>query len=154
MSDFEQKLNGILSNPQEMDKIMAIARQLMGGTQAQAAPPAAAQPSPLQWGPPPGYQPPAQGAYPPPQMGPSPAWQPPPPAPPPPAGGLGLDGLLGGLDPKMIGKLAKGFSGGSAGSATLLQSITPHLGDTRQGQLKRALMIAQMVRVAKGYLTE
>ena len=31
MSEFEDKLNGILNNPQEMEKIMALARNFMGG---------------------------------------------------------------------------------------------------------------------------
>ncbi|MCL2368904.1 MAG: hypothetical protein FWC72_07895, partial [Oscillospiraceae bacterium] len=115
MGEFEEKLNGILNNPQEMEKIMALARNLMGS----------------------GSDSPGTG-----------------PVPPPPAsGGPHTDGLLGGLDSGMLQKLARGFSGGM-GSAALLQSITPHLKDTRQGQLKRAIMIAQMVRVARGYFSE
>ena len=106
MGEFEDRLNGILNNPQEMEKIMNLARNFMGGGGGSDAPPSAA----------PG----------------------------------GLNGLLGGLDPGMMQKFMRGFSGG-AGSAALLQSITPHLKDTRQGQLKRAMMIAQMVRVARGY---
>ena len=116
MGEFEEKLNGILNNPQEMEKIMALARNFMGGGGGSSGPP-----------PPPG------GA--------------------PSAGGLNLEGLLGGIDPGVLQKLARGFSGGM-GSAALLKSITPHLKDTRQGQLKRAMMIAQMVRVARGYFSE
>ena len=78
---------------------------------------------------------------------------PPPPGSVPPAGSFNLEGLLGGIDPGILQKLVRGFSGG-AGSAALLKSITPHLKDTRQGQLKRAMMIAQMVRVARGYFTD
>ena len=118
MSELEEKLNGLLNNPQEMEKIMALARNFMGGGAGPAPPP-----------PPPG------GAS------------------PPGAGGFDLGGLLGGLDPGIMQKLVRGFSGGM-GSAALLQSITPHLKDTRQGQLKRAIMIAQMVRVARGYFSD
>jgi len=115
MGEFEEKLNGILNNPQEMEKIMALARHVMGGGGDSA----------------------------PPEAGPIPPLAP---------GGLPVDGLLGGLDAGMLQKLARGLSGG-VGSTALLQSITPHLKDTRQGQLKRAIMIAQMVRVARGYFS-
>ena len=118
MGDFEEKLNGILNNPREMEKIMALARNFMGNGGGPAPPPT--EPVP----------PPGSGAT-----------------------GGGLDGLLGGLDSGMMQKLAQGFAGG-LGSSALLTSITPHLRDTRQGQLKRAIMIAQMVRVARGYFSE
>ena len=116
MGEFEDKLNGILNNPQEMEKIIALARNFMGGG-ADSGPP-----------PPPGSAPSGGGT-----------------------GGLNLDGLLGGLgglDPGLLQKLARGFAGG-VGSAALLQSITPHLKSERQGQLKRAITIAQAVRVAR-----
>ena len=113
MGEFEEKLNGILNNPQEMEKIMALARNFMGG---------------------------GSGPDPPPQGGAAPL-------------GPNLEGVLGGIDPRLIQKLAQGFRGGM-GSSALLQSITPHLKDTRQTQLKRAIMIAQMVRVARAYFSE
>jgi len=114
MGEFEDKLNGILNNPQEMEKIMAIARNFMGGGGSAA---------------PTGAPPPVGGGA-------------------PPVAGGGLDGLLGGLDPGLMAKLAKGLAGG-VGTAALLQSITPHLKNERQGQLKRAITVAQMVRVAR-----
>lgn len=113
MGEFEEKLNGILNNPQEMEKIMAIARNFMGG-----GGPAA-----------PADDPPTGGA-------------------PPPIEGGGLDGLLGGLDPGLMAKLAKGLAGG-VGTAALLQSVSPHLKSERQGQLKRAITVAQLVRVGR-----
>ncbi|MCL2588304.1 MAG: hypothetical protein FWD84_02730 [Oscillospiraceae bacterium] len=126
MSEFEDRLNGILNNPQEMEKIMAMARNLMGGGGSADQPQAGAAPPPV----PPSPAPGATGS-----------------------GGPDLAGLLGGIDPGAVQKLMKGFSGGG-GTAALLTSITPHLKDTRQGQLKRAIMIAQMVRVARGYFSE
>ena len=116
MSEFEDKLNGILNNPQEMEKIMALARRFMKGEGGGDS----------------------SGPVPPPVPG---------------AGGLDLGGLLGGIDPGLIQKLVRGFAG-VGGSAALLQSITPHLRDERQSQLKRAIMIAQMVRVARAYFSE
>jgi len=110
MGELEEKLNGILNNPQEMEKIMALARKLMGGG----------------------------GTSVPPELG----------AAPPTPGGLDIDGILGGLDPGLVQKLARGFTGGM-GSSALLTSITPHLKDERQGQLRRAITIAQVVRVAR-----
>jgi len=112
MGELEDKLSGILNNPKEMEKIMALARNFMGGG---------------------GPDPPEGGSA--------------------PKGGLNLDGLLGGVDPGLMKKLAQGFRGGM-GSSGLLQSITPHLKDARQGQLKRAIMIAQMVKVARAYFND
>ena len=68
-------------------------------------------------------------------------------------GSLDLGGLLSGIDPGLIKKLVRGFAGGG-GSAALLQSITPHLKEERQSQLKRAILVAQMVRVARAYFSE
>ena len=115
MGEFEEKLNGILNNPQEMEKIIALARNFMGGGGSAPSEPGDA-----------------------PKTGP---------------GGLDLGGLLGGLDPGLMQKLARGFAGGM-GSTALLTSITPHLKDTRQSQLKRAITIAQVVRVARTMFSE
>lgn len=122
MGEFEDKLNGVLNNPQEMEKIVTLARSLMGGgetTQVQAAAP------------------------------------PPPPAsvPAPSTGSSGISEMLGNIDPGMVKKLAQGLSGG-VGSAALLKAMTPHLKDARQGQLKRALAIAQVVKAAKAVFTD
>ena len=115
MGEFEDRLNGILNNPKEMEKILAIAQNFMGGGSTAASTGA----------------PPPVGSI----------------SPPPTEGG-GLDGLLGGIDPGLMAKLAKGLAGG-VGTATLLQSVSPHLKSERQGQLKRAITVAQMVRVAR-----
>ena len=171
MGEFEEKLNGILNNPAEMEKILMLARSFMGNGEASAP-----SPPPQQ-----GMHHPPQGTYPggqhmPPQYGsPPPAYAHPYHAPPPTVGQAkapypqasayhpppqahqtaqtaapqgGLDSILGGMDLNMMKKLAKGFSG-ATGSAALLQAMQPHLKDERQGQLKRAVAIAQMLKAAK-----
>ena len=111
MGEFEEKLSGLLNNPPEMEKIMHLARNFMGGSESsENAPEAAAAPK---------------------------------------AGGSpNLEGFLGGLDPTLMQKLAQGLKGG-VGTVALLQAVTPHLKDERKDQLKRAVTIAQMVRVAR-----
>ena len=114
MGEFEEKLSGILNNPQEMEKIMALARNFMGSGDKEEAS---------------GKTPASAG------------------------GGGGIEGLLGGLDPGLMQKLARGLAGG-VGTVALLQAVTPHLKDERKGQLKRAVTIAQMVRVARAVFRE
>jgi len=121
MGEFEDKLNGILNNPQEMEKIMQFARGFMGGGESAGGTPDSAVPN--------GAAAPTTGGAP------------------------SVEGLLGGLDPGLLKKLAGGLAGG-VGTGTLLQAVTPHLKDERKGQLKRAITIAQMVKVAKGYFSE
>jgi len=111
MGELEDKLNGILNNPQEMEKIMALARSFVGGAGGTASSTEGEIPSA-------------------------------------PSDGLNLEGVLGGLDPKLLGKLSAGLSAG-VGSAALLQAVTPHLKEERRGQLKRAITIAQIMRAAR-----
>ena len=116
MGEFEEKLSGLLNNPQEMEKILHFARSFMGsGEASENASDGAA---------------PAAGS-----------------------GSSGLEGLLGGLDPGLMQKLARGLKAG-IGTAALLQAVTPHLKDERRGQLKRAVTIAQMMRVARAVFTD
>jgi len=120
MGELEEKINGILNNPQEMEKIMALARNLMGGKADFGGSASEVPPSPNE----------GQGG-----------------------GGLNLEGLIGGIDPDMMKKLAGAFAGG-IGSAALLQAMAPHLGEARKSQLKRAITVAQMVRVARAVFSE
>jgi len=116
MGELEEKISGILNNPQEMEKIMALAQSIMGGTAgSDTTQDTAAAPTS--------------------------------------GGGLNLEGLLGGLDPDLMKKLAGALAGG-IGSAALLQAMTPHLKEERKNQLKQAITIAQMVRVAKAVFSE
>ena len=116
MGEFEEKLSGLLNNPQEMEKIIQLARSFMGSSENPEGTP--------------------EGA-PAPKTG----------------GGSGLENILGGLDPGLMQKLLVGLKGG-LGTAALLQAVTPHLKDERKGQLKRAVTIAQMVRVARAVFTD
>jgi len=111
MGELEDKLHGILNNPQEMEKIMALARNVMGGM-GEAAPPQGGDAVPAS------------------------------------QEGFDVAGMLSGLDPKLLGKLTAGLSSG-IGTGALLQAITPHLKEERQGQLRRAITIAQMVRAVR-----
>lgn len=45
MSDFEDKLNSILNDPAQMDKIAGLAKTLMGGDGAEKAPPVSSEKS-------------------------------------------------------------------------------------------------------------
>jgi len=119
MGELEDKLNAVLNNPKEMEKIMALARSFMGSGTSNRTP---SSPEPI---PPPGLT-----SVPVPD-------------------GLNLDEALGGLDPSLMKKLVQGFTTGGNGSSVLLKSIAPHLKSERQGQLKRAITIAQMVRAAR-----
>lgn len=154
MSDFEDKLGSLLKNPQEMEKIIGIARSIMGGGEsvnpAPPAMPAPEMPVPMQ-----GYAPPQYAAappYPPPALPPQQSYAPPysPPPPAPPAQEKSLGSLIDGLDLGVLKKLTSGLTGG--GTAALLQAVTPHLKETRKSQLGRAVSVAQMVRVAKSVL--
>ena len=126
MSDFEEKLNMILSSPEAMAQVAAIARSLgMDGS----------------------------GGAPPPSPPPSPPPPPPDESPPPFAG---LNGLLGGLDVNMLLRLLpllQELNGGStSGQSQLLQALCPYLQSERREKLTRALRLAHLLSVGKKFL--
>lgn len=135
MSEFEDKLNTILSSPETMAQVAALAQQLSG----EPAPPA---PSPPQQTP---QQPAPQQA-------------------PPAGGGLdgllgalkGLGGGDGGLDPAMLAKLLPLAQelGGPANDqrAALLHALRPFLRPERQEKVDRALRTAHMLAIGKKLL--
>jgi len=141
LSDFEEKLNAILSNPDAMAQVASLAQSLnLGGTGGQGGaggrtPPAAPAASP---------------------------------APPPPAAGGGLgDGLgalsglgdlLGQIDPKMIqrllplvGELAN--DGEADERMQLLYALRPFLKPERRDKVERAVKAAKLIHVGKKFLT-
>lgn len=128
MNELEGMINGLLSNPDEMKKIMEIAGSVMGsasGSQEGPKPAAAAGGTEVPQG---------LGSL---------------------VGGLGgLGGLLGGLGgltPNLGQKAKKLLSGSAAGSRdekdALFAAIRPFLSERRQGKLDRATQAAKAMSV-------
>ncbi len=133
MSEFDEKLNALLSNPDSMSQIMKLAQTLSGPENTQAPPsPAPAEPA-------------AAAAAPPP---------PPPPAPA--SGGDPLSSLLGGVDPGMIAKalplLQELGASQNSGARELLYALRPYLKPARQEKIERALQLARVIRIGKKFL--
>ena len=133
MSDFEEKLNSVLSNPDAMSQIMNLAQSLnLGGGGGES-----------------------------PQGGQGGGNAPPPP-PPPSGGGDGLGGLaglgslLGQIDPKWINRLlplvGELTGGGSDERMQLLYALRPFLKPERQDKVERAAKTARLIHVGKKLL--
>ena len=141
MTEFDDKLNSILSNPDAMSQIMQLAQSLGGGEQAPA-------PSP----PPPGQSAPQQ----------PPPWNPQPQSASPPAGSGGdlLSSLLGGggLDPGLLSRLLPLIQelGGQRDSnaRNLLYALRPYLRSDRQEKVERALQLARLFHLGRKFLAE
>lgn len=140
MSELEEKLEGILGNPQAMAQIMSLAQSLnLSGGQPSAA--SEAQPQPSGDEPAPAAQAPA----------------PPPPPPGPSDGGLGnLLGGLGSLDPKMLSAAASllgQFNSGDDDRRTaLLTALRPFVKEQRYARLDKAIQIAKLSRLIRSGL--
>lgn len=116
MSELEEKLNALLSDPNSMAQVMQMAQQLSGamGEQKAAAPP-----------------------------------------PPPPVPDLGA--ALGGLDPKLLGKLlplAGELGTENSAALQLLQALRPFLKEEKQGKIERAARLARLIHVGKKLLAD
>ena len=133
MSDFEEKLNSVLSNPDAMSQIMNLAQSLnLGGGGGES-----------------------------PQGGQGGGNEPPPP-PPPSGGGDGLGGLaglgslLGQIDPKWINRLlplvGELTGGGSDERMQPLYALRPFLKPERQDKVERAAKTARLIHVGKKLL--
>ncbi|MEI3103600.1 MAG: hypothetical protein V8S97_05325 [Oscillospiraceae bacterium] len=112
MSELEEKLNALLSDPNSMAQVMQMAQQLSGAMGEQKA-------------------------------------APPPPAPPP---GPDLGAALGGLDPKLLGKLlplAGELGTENSAALQLLQALRPFLKEEKQGKIERAARLARLIHVGK-----
>ena len=131
MSEFEEKLNAILSNPDAMSQVMNLAQSLNLGGGGGEPPPQAGDPPPP---PPPGDAPPS-------------------------APGLGdLGSLLGQIDPAMIqrmmpliGELTNG--GGNDERMQLLYALRPFLRPERRDKVERAAKTARLIHVGKKLLS-
>lgn len=141
MSDFEDKLNGILSNPEAMAQIASLAQSLNlggggeapgGGAPAEAQAPQLPQ---VQQAP---QAPSGGGAD---------------------LGGLaGLGSLLGKADPQLIGRLLPllgELSGGDGGNERLqlLYALRPFLRPEKQDKVERAVKAARLIHVGKKLLS-
>lgn len=131
MSDFEEKLNAILSNPESMGQIMNLAQSLNlggGGEPSGEGGPAAPQP-----GAPPENA--SSGI---------------------PDGLSGLGSLLGQIDPKLIGRLlplaGELAGGGNDERMQLLYALRPFLKPERRDKVERAAKTARLIHVGKKLL--
>jgi hypothetical protein len=122
LGEFEDKLNTVLSSPQAMEQIMALARALGGEGQGGAA------------------------------QGPSPSSVAPQGAAPSSTGGFNPASLLGDLDPKMlsaIARIASEYSHGTDEKAALLMALRPFMKEARAAKIDRALQISRLAHIAK-----
>lgn len=145
MSELEEKLEGILGNPQAMSQIMSLAQSLnLGGSgqssdQSQEAEQA---PSPAA---------PAQRES-------APAPPPPPAAPAGLSGGLGgMLGALGNLDAGTLSAAAQlmgqfNSGGGDDQRVALLTALRPFVKEERYAKLDKAIQIAKLSRLIRGGL--
>jgi len=131
VSDFEEKLNAILSNPESMGQIMNLAQSLNlggGGEPSGEGGPAAPQPEA------------------PPENASSGI----------PDGLSGLGSLLGQIDPKLIGRLlplaGELVGGGNDERMQLLYALRPFLKPERRDKVERAAKTARLIHVGKKLL--
>ena len=123
MSEFDEKLNALMSDPDRMAQIMQMA-QTLSGASTQSQPPPSSPP-------PPSPPPQASSAS---------------------SGDL-LSSLTGGLDPKLLMRLLpviQELSSDSNSSArTLLYALRPYLKQERQARVERALQLAKLLHIGK-----
>lgn len=130
MSEFDDKLNALLSDPGKMAQIMQMAQSISGGEESSSggSPPPSAP------------QPPQQAA----------------PHQPPPSGTDLLSSLGSGLDPKLLMRLLPLIQelGGQQDSnaRALLYALRPYLKPERQEKVERALQLARLFHLGKKFL--
>ncbi len=128
MSELQDKLNSLLSDPAGMAQVVQLAQQLSSTMDPPAAPSnQAAAPNP---GPPPA--PPGQ----------SPA---------------NPGSLLGGIDLNTVSKflpMLQALSSDQSHSMQLLNALRPYLKEEKQGKVERAARLARLITVGKRFLTE
>lgn len=149
MSELEEKLEGILGNPQAMAQIMSLAQSLNLGGSGQGSNPAQTQDQPQNQE---AGQAPSPAA--PPQGG---SASTPPAAPAGLSGGLGgVLGALGNLDTGTLSAAAQlmgQFSGGMDDQrVALLTALRPFVKEERYAKLDKAIQIAKLSRLIRGGL--
>jgi len=126
VSEFDEKLNALLSNPDSMAQIMHLAQTLSGQETSEKSE-AGSAPSP-----PPK---PAEEA--------------------PPGGGEPFSAPMAGLDPGLLTRLlplVQEMNGGeNADAQRLLQALKPYLKPERQQKVERALQLARLIHIGKKF---
>lgn len=123
MSEFEDRINSILNDPDQMDKITNLAKTLMGG-----------EASPPQSGPEDGGKEDGLGGL---------AGL---------ARSIMGENDGGGLDPAALGKISrliKESSGKDDEKRALLEAMKPYLSEKRRSKMDKALKIARLARIAR-----
>lgn len=123
MSEFEDRINSVLNDPEQMDKIANLAKSLMGGGDTQKADSGdggmMGKLGEL-----------ARGL----------------------AGGDSADTGSPGIDPAMLGKIGRLMNAGNAQSSNeraLLEAMKPYLTEKRRQKMDRALQLAKLARIAR-----
>lgn len=127
MSEFEDRINSLLNDPKQMDKIAALAKSLMGDEGGTPKPQNTADKAENS-----GFDPAMLDKL---------------------TGLLKKDGLEdSGLDPAMLGKLMgllkKGTSGDSERTA-LLNAMKPYLSEKRRTKMDKAMKLARIAKIAE-----
>ena len=134
LSEFEDKLNAILSNPDAMAQVMNLAQSL-GGSGIPGGPPHQSDPLKEQTG----------------------AREPTPARGPTDGGAAGLGDLLSQIDPALIGRLLPLLGelnrGGDDERLQLLYALRPFLKPERQEKVERAVKAAKLIHIGKKFLT-
>jgi len=133
MAEFNETLNGLLSNPDAMAQIMQLAQSLEGSISSPKEPRSS---------PPPSSPPPAPPASSPQDRSPL-------------SGDL-LSSLTGGMDPSLLLKLLPLVQemGQDSHARQLLYALRPYLKPERQEKVERALQLAKLFHVGRKFLKE
>ena len=126
MSDFDDKLNALLSDPDRMAQIMQLAQTLSGGNTAEVPPPPAAESTAA---PPP--KPPTDNFF------------------------SSLSGSLDPkLLLRLMPLVQELDSENSSDARALLYALRPYLKQERQDRIERALQLAKLLRLGKKFFKE
>jgi hypothetical protein len=136
MSELEDKLNNILSNPAEMEKIMSIARSLSGSLGSQPAAGGAGNTAGQSSNGPAGEPAAAASA---------------------PLDLSSLTSVLKDVDPKifrLVTRLAGEYASGKNDKTALLNAMKPYLKEDRRDKIDRAAEIAKLAKLARVAFSE
>ncbi len=123
MSDFDEKLNSILNNPDSMAQIMQLAQSLSGGSQSSSA------------GPTPSFTPPSA------------------PPPPPPGNTTAEDCFDPKMLHRFLPLIKEMQSQESSNASQLLLALRPYLKAEKQEKVGRAIQIAKLIRMGKHFFS-